>query len=135
MQHHRCAQKGQLWYIRASHVLSNGAGQHPWPVLQKAVIVPTTLCAVWPLQAIIHGEFVHEAVVAALAEKPWPLLAAILAEQHQVLADRGSGTRHLMRKLAAVAGELCVIHCRGCALWVPVSFSHALARQGSPHAP
>ena len=89
-------------------MLSIRAGQHPQPVLQKAVIVPLKICAVWPLQAIIHGEFVHEAVVAALAEKPWPLLAAILAEQHQVLADRGSGTRHLMHKIAAVAGEMFV---------------------------
>ena len=89
----------------------------------------------WPLQAIIHSQFVHEAVVAALAEKPWPLLAAILAEQHQVLADRGSGTRHLMRRIAAVAGGLFVTHCRGCVLWVPKSFSHDLARKGSTHVP
>ena len=73
--------------------------------------------------------------MAALAEKPWPLLAAILAEQHQVLADRSSGTWHLMCRIAAVAGEHFVKHCRGCALWVPVSVSHELARQGSIHAP
>ena len=95
-----------MWSIRACYVLSNRADQHPRPVLQNAAALSTKICIFRPLQAIIHGEFVHEAVVAALAEKSWSLLTAILAEQHQVLADHGSGTKHLMRRFAAVAGEL-----------------------------
>lgn len=73
--------------------------------------------------------------MAALADKPWPLLAAILAEQHQVLADRSSSTRHLMRRIAAVAGELFQSTAEVAPSGCPCHLAMTLAGRAAPTCP